>query len=379
MAKTVRGPSTSASAEPAPELGRAREELERRSAYLETIVQHIPAGLLIAEAATGAVTMANEQAKAILGRNVGLAYTFTQLGAFEGYRRDGTRVDAGDWPLARALRGEQVVGEQVTVAREDRTPITLEISAGPVYDSADRIVAAAALFQDVTEREARRRAAAEFIANAAHELRTPLAAIVSGVDVLEAGAKEHPAERDRFLTHIGREAGRLVRLTHALLLLARVQSGTEAARVEIVEVAPLLAAVAETIRPAPGVDVSVRCSAGTGALANRALLEQALTSVADNAARYTSGGIIELSGTRPSGRARIRVRDTGRGMTARELSRAGERFFRGGGSGAGGFGLGLSIARQAVEAMGGTLSIESERRVGTTVVIELPGAKVLSA
>jgi two-component system phosphate regulon sensor histidine kinase PhoR len=361
------------------ELESAREELDRRGAYLETIVQHIPAGLVIAEAGTREITLANDQARTILGPHLPVANSLGEPDTYPGYHLDGSALEPQDWPLARALYGEHVVAERVTVARGDASPITLEISAAPVRSSTGEIIAAVSLFQDVTEAEARRRAAAEFIANAAHELRTPLAAIVSAVDVLESGAKEHPRERDRFLAHIAREAGRLVRLTRALLLLARVQSGTEAPRVEIVELAPVLAEVAAVVRPAPGVQISVRCSYRTAALANRGLLEQALTSIADNAARYTSEGRILLSGTRPRGKARIRIRDTGHGMTPEELGRAGDRFFRGKTNAPGGIGLGLSIARQAIEAMGGTLSLQSELGAGTTVEIELPGGELVTS
>jgi signal transduction histidine kinase len=361
------------------ELESARAELERRSAYLETVVQQIPAGLVIADAETGAFTLANDQAKTILGPLVPIAQSVSDLGRYEGYGVDGSAYAAADWPLARALRGEYVAGERVTVVRPHATSVTLDISAAPVLDSTGRLVGAAALFHDVTEAEARRRAATDFIANAAHELRTPLAAIVSSIDVLEAGAKHQPAERDRFLTHMGREAGRLVRLTRTLLLLARVQSGTEAARVEIVELAPLLSEVAASLRPEPGVKLSVRCGQRAAALANRGLLEQALTTVAGNAARYTERGRILLSATRKRDLACIRVRDTGRGMAAAELARAGERFFRGEETATGGFGLGLSIAREAITAMGGDLSIESEPGVGTTVVMQLPGAQLLDA
>jgi PAS domain S-box-containing protein len=363
-------------AERTAELERAYEELETRSGYLEALVQRIPAGLVIADAATGEITSANDQAYAIAGSNIEHARNLGEWSDSEAYRSDGSAYTAEDWPLARALRGEHVVNEALTLVRPDGTSMLLELNAAPVYDKRNQIVAAVSLFQDVTERETRRRAAAEFITNAAHELRTPLAVIVSGIDVLESGAKHHADERDRFLAHISREAERLVRLTRALLLLARVQSGTEAARVEIVRLAPLIADVSAGLRVAPKVRVTTRCGPHTAALANPGLLEQALTSVAGNAARYTSEGRIVLSASRAQRTVRIRVRDTGRGMTREEVRRAGERFFRGEAPDTGGFGLGLSIAQQAIEAMGGTLEIRSERGAGTTVEMTLPGAEI---
>ena len=81
---------------------------------------------------------------------------------------------------------------------------------------------------DVSVRERRERAEREFVTNAAHELRTPLATITGAIQVLQSGAKDDPVERDRFLDHIDREAARLGRLTHSLLVLARAQTRAEA-------------------------------------------------------------------------------------------------------------------------------------------------------
>ena len=326
-------------------------ELERTRAYLETIVRHIPAGLVIADAETGDITIANER---------GLEIPYGPV----------------DWPLARALAGEEVLGERVSVDTGRQS--VLEVDAAPIRDSSGKVVAAVALFRDVSDADMRLRAASEFVANAAHELRTPLAAIVSGIEVLAAGAKDIPAERDRFLAHVAREADRLTRLSSALLQLARLQSGVEAPRTEVIPLAPVLAGVAGGLRPAEGVRVSVRCPTAAAAIASRGLLEQALTSVAGNAARYTDAGRITLSVAQPNGRVRIRVRDTGRGMAPEAVQRASERFYRGDPAGPTGFGLGLAIARESVEAMGGSLVLASDVGQGTTVDIVLPAARVVS-
>jgi PAS domain S-box-containing protein len=365
------------------ELDRLAEELEHRRAYLETVMQHIPAGLVIADAATGLITMASERAQEIVGLERGQLPTRLgdpRSGAL-GLGADPALNDPDELPLARALAGETVHVERLNVTRQDGSTVVLEVNAAPIQDARGEVIAAAAVFQDVTEADARARAAREFVANAAHELRTPLAAIVSGVEVLESGAKELPAERDRFLVHIGREAQRLVRLTQALLLLARIQSGVEDVRAEVVELAPLLASVADGLRPAAGVRLIVRCSPDAATIANRGLLEQALTSVATNAARYTDVGRITLTVAHPKkdGPLRIRVLDTGRGMAPEDVEKAGERFFRGGdAAGPGGFGLGLAIARESVRAIGGRLSLASTEGKGTTVDIELPFARLVS-
>jgi PAS domain S-box-containing protein len=96
----------------------------------------------------------------------------------------------------------------------------------PASDSETAIV----VINDLSERERREQAAREFVANAAHELRTPVAGIAVAVDALQAGAKEEPARRDEFLGHIERESARLARLARSLLVLARTQAGGRDAR-----------------------------------------------------------------------------------------------------------------------------------------------------
>ena len=166
-----------------------------------------------------------------------------------------------------------------------------------------------ALFQDVTHAEARHRASVEFVANAAHELRTPLAAIVSGVEVLESGAKEIPAERDRFLAHIA-PRGAAARPAHARAAAARPHP--ERGRGGACRGARARADARARSRTGSGRRPASRCSFAArpdaAAIANRGLLEQALTSVATNAARYTESGRISLSVAQPNGSSRPRPR-----------------------------------------------------------------------
>ncbi|MBD0330731.1 MAG: PAS domain-containing protein, partial [Thermoleophilia bacterium] len=271
------------------ELDPAEESVEAPDALLETIVDRIPAGLIVAAAPSGRITRINDQARAVLGA-VPLAQSVSDYSAYAGFRRDGSPLQPHEWPLARAVAGETIEREQIEFVRADGTRVLLEVSATPVRDRRGDIIAAVCLFGDVTEREHQERMAREFTTNAAHELRTPLAAIVSAVDVLQAGAKDLPHERDRFLAHIEREADRLSRLTRSLLVLARAQRRTEAARLEVVELCSLLGDVVAELRTAPGVDVQLRCEPQVAALANRDLTEQAVANLVANAARYTARG-----------------------------------------------------------------------------------------
>ena len=232
------------------------------------------------------------------------------------------------------------------------------------------------IVDDVTERERARRSEREFVENAAHELRTPLAAIVSVMDVLEGGAKDIPEARDRFLKHIRVHSERLSRLARSLLVLARLQTGAEQPRLTVVPVGPLLEEIAGRLDPARGVEVSVLSSAETGALADRDLLHRALANVAENSTKHTQKGEIVLEARGNGTTTEIEIRDTGLGMTDEEQARAFQRFYRSS-SGTDGFGLGLAIAQEAVLAIGGTIELESKAGVGTRVRVALPSAKIL--
>ena len=227
---------------------------------------------------------------------------------------------------------------------------------------------------DVSDREHQRRAEREFVDNAAHELRTPLAAITSAIERLQAGAREVPERRDRFLGHIQQESTRLNRLASSLLVLARAQTREEEPRREEIALRALVEELVEGLEPKAGVELVVECSPDLVARTNRDLLEHALLNLASNAARHTDRGRIRIrASVAGDGSVMIEVSDTGSGIRPEELGRLFDRFYRGPNEeGRAGFGLGLPITKEAVEAIGGRVEIESVPGEGTTARIVLP-------
>jgi signal transduction histidine kinase/HAMP domain-containing protein len=232
------------------------------------------------------------------------------------------------------------------------------------------------VLDDLTEQERRELAEREFVSNAAHELRTPLTTIIGAVEVLQAGAKENPAERDRFLAHIEREAARLGRLAHALLALARAHAGQEKPRLEPTVLEPVLRDVADDLRPRDGVVVEVECPPGLAANVNRDLLEQALRNLGENAAKHTPAGRVVLRAYAAGSAVRVEVEDTGVGMSGETQRHVFDRFFRGADRDPEGFGLGLAIVRQAVRSLDGRIELDSAPGEGTRVRIVLERARV---
>jgi signal transduction histidine kinase len=177
--------------------------------------------------------------------------------------------------------------------------------------------------------------------------------------------------RDRFLEHIGRECNRLIRISRGLLVLARSQSGEEPPRPDFVNVRSLLADVLDA---SPNdVAVDLRCPEDVAVFADRDLVEIALSNLVANAVRHTDGGTVSIAAENSSGRTvGIEIADSGgRGRSRDDLERLRRRFATGGGRDGGGFGLGISIASQALGAVGGTLDYSTENG-SHRVRIELP-------
>jgi signal transduction histidine kinase/HAMP domain-containing protein len=235
------------------------------------------------------------------------------------------------------------------------------------------------VLDDLTEQERRELAEREFVSNAAHELRTPLTTIIGAVEVLQAGAKDDPLERDRFLGHIEREAARLARLARALLTLARAHAGQERPRSEPIALRPLLQEVADDLRPSAGVVVGIECPPELGAIVNRDLLEQVLRNLGENAAKHTQQGHVMLRAYAVGHTLRVEVEDTGVGMSSDTQRHVFDRFYRGKDRDAEGFGLGLAIVRQTVRSLDGRIELDSAPGKGTRVRVVLEQARVREA
>ena len=277
-----------------------------------------------------------------------------------------------DFDLRALVRGLFEQGAGISQARISPDPEHTYAFTGipAVYGTPMALI----VVSDISARERRERAEREFVANAAHELRTPLAAIANAVEALQLGAKEEPDDRDRFLAMIDRQTTRLGRLVRALLALARTQTRQETLRLGPVPLKPVLEEAIGELDPASGVEVDVSCPATLAALGQRSLLEQVVANLAANAARHTASG---RSCCRRAGATGIRSRS--RSATPAQAFRSGPRTGlrpllpseNGGGDG---FGLGLAIVREAVQALGGVVEIDSVPGRGTTVRVTLPAA-----
>jgi two-component system phosphate regulon sensor histidine kinase PhoR len=219
----------------------------------------------------------------------------------------------------------------------------------------------------------------DFIANASHELRTPVTAISGAAETLLHGI-ELPEPARPFVEMIARHADRLTRLTDDLLDLSRLETGEWKAALGPVHLAPLADGVLELFKEkaaeksvALGADVPERLRAN----ADRRALEQILVNLLDNAVKFTpQGGRVTLLGDGLGPTVMLSVVDTGPGVDPQHQARLFERFYRadaGRSREQGGTGLGLAIVKHLAQAMAGEVGLESTGN-GSRFWIKLPAA-----
>ncbi len=229
--------------------------------------------------------------------------------------------------------------------------------------------------RDRTQELKREQAEREFVSNAAHELRNPLAGISGAIEVLQSGAKDDPEARERFLRRLADDAERMTRLTQSLLALARVEATGEREETEVVDVSLAAEESAEAVVVPEGVDLDCEIEADLVAQGDPVLLRQVLVGLLTNACINTPApGTVTLRALPgESENVIIEVEDTGKGIPPDEQGRVFERFYRGSSAMEGeGFGLGLAIAKGMVDVMGGKIGVRSEPGSGSTFWVRLP-------
>jgi heavy metal sensor kinase len=294
-------------------------------------------------------------------------------------------------PLAAviAFAGSYWLSRRALAPVDRLTQTALSITASglhqrvPQPEADDEIGRLARAFNTMIERleqafaEVRR-----FTADAAHELRTPLAVLRTGAEV---ALRSHPSA-DRYRQVLNDqldEIGRLSRLTDQLLFLCRDDAGLNDEVKEDVRVDTLLEELCETMQlSAEAKGITLACLELTPAVVSAPSdrLRRLLLNLLDNALRHTPpGGRIGLRTSADDRIVRIEIEDTGCGIAAEHLPRVFDRFYRGDASrdrATGGSGLGLSICRSIVESLGGVILLQSEVGAGTTAIVELPGELV---
>lgn len=290
------------------------------------------------------------------------------IAGFAARRATRRAVTAGLGPVER-VRQETLAVSPDDLSRRVTTPTGIA-EVTEIAESVNRLI----------ERLEKSHTALEaFTSDASHELRTPLTYLRAEAQwALEEGRRDD--ELREALAAIADEIDRMGKLVEDLLLLARGDNRELAVERVPFDLRNVAAEVVEiTQAMVAGRSVAVRCDGGDEdgaiALGDQAHARQIVLSLATNAVRHTARGAVSLRLVRDPGRVGIAIADTGDGIASEHLDRIFDRFYRVDPSRSrdrGGTGLGLAIARMLAELQGGTITVTSERGVGSTFTLWLP-------
>ncbi len=308
----------------------------------------------------------------------------------------GERVIADD--LRLVLRHPAVL-DAVRVAAAAVAPVEREVTGLGTDNGAYRVRVARlgqdgtnggerllVTFVDITQTRLTERMRVDFIANASHELRTPVTTLLGFIETLQGPAAEDEPARHRFLEIMHREAARMSRLIDDLLSLSRIELDKHVRPQAALDVAPLIADVGRTLAMRLDADqrrLAIRVAPDLPAVvADRDQVLQVLHNLVSNALKYGRSGTaitvdaerVELPTTREP-MVRVTIGDKGDGIAPEHLPRLTERFYRIDTSRSrsmGGTGLGLAIVKHIIERHRGTFEIVSRPGEGSQVSFTLP-------
>ena len=377
----------------------AEAELHQANAFLDSIVEHLPAMIFVKDAADLRFVRSNRAGEDLLGLRRADLIGRTDRDLFPRQLADAfTEKDR------EVLRGREVmdIPEEI-IATPKGGPRVLHTRKIPIFDAAGNAAYLLGISEDITERKAAEedvrlarleaeranRAKSDFLSRMSHDLRTPLNAVLGFAQLLEMDAVDgQQAEAVRQILKGGRL---LLELINEVLDIARIEAGHLSLSPEPVAVGEVVHQVVDFVRPlgqTRGIAISadVAYDATLYVHLDRQRLKQILLNLVGNAVKYNhDGGSVRVScERRPGGRVLISVADTGAGIPPQKLGLLFQPFERLGAeeTTVEGTGLGLAVSKALTEAMGGTIGARSTIDRGSTFWIEfgeVAGPSIASA
>jgi PAS domain S-box-containing protein len=292
--------------------------------------------------------------------------------------------------LERGFANDEVMNVQFRGLHTDGRWVMIESRGRALRDAQGNPTGAVIISRDVSETvEAQRAlelakieaeqanvAKSEFMSRMSHELRTPLNSVLGFAQILQMELKA-PSELE-MIGYIVKSGGYLLELINEVLDISRVESGSIAVSLELVSIEALVDECLKLVSgdaAAAGVEIVDQCDVARHVRADPLHLKQALVNLLSNAIKYNhESGTVTLTCDEDAGRVRLRVTDTGPGVAPQFLDRLFAPFDRldAESKGIEGTGLGLALSKGLMEAIGGSLGVESEPGTGSTFWLDLP-------
>jgi two-component system phosphate regulon sensor histidine kinase PhoR len=267
----------------------------------------------------------------------------------------------------------------VTVRPDVTRDQYLELQIVP-YGESQRML----LVRDVSKQMRLEAMRKDFVANASHELRSPLTVIAGYLETL-ASDPALSREVGEPLEEMRRQSSRMAQIVEDLLALSRLEAGEGEVQGTLVDTAGMLALIRKDIlaRPTHPKTIEVRIDSAQRLVGDESMLQSAFFNLLDNAAKYTpADGSVTARWWTDSAGGHLSVTDTGPGIPAEHLPRITERFYRvdpGRGRDTGGSGLGLAIVKHVLQRHGGELEIASADGKGSTFTCHFPARRLREA
>jgi PAS domain S-box-containing protein len=369
------------------ELQRANLDLRRSQIFLDSVIENIPHMVFVKDATTLRFVRLNRAGEALLGVPRSALIGKTDHDLFPAAQAD--FFTAKDREVLSSDRVVDVPEEEIETAHHGTR--ILHTKKIPIRDETGQPRYLLGISEDVTERkqaDAQLRAArleadranlakTEFLSRMSHELRTPLNAILGFSQLLQLDGLD-PAQREN-VDYIERGGHHLLDLINEILDISRIESGQMMLSPEPVDLGDVVREVVDLIRPlaaARRIQIDDRGDGcGCHVLADRQRLTQVLLNLLSNAVKYNrdGGSVTVRCATADPGRVRISVADTGYGIPREYLDRVFQPFDRLGAERGPveGTGMGLALSKGLVEAMGGTMAVDSRLDAGSTFSVEL--------
>ncbi len=364
-----------------------REERRARE-WMETLVNTSPVAVVVLDGGTGVPLSFNPEARRMADCLRDPDQTLEQLIEAVSFRRaDGREVSLSEFPLTRALStGETVRAEEIVIYVPDGRSVTTLINATPITSEEGAIEAMVVTMQDLTPLEEVERQRAEFLGTVSHELRAPLTSIKgSAAALLRTPSTLDAAETQQFLRIIDSQADHILDLIAQLLDAARIESGTLSVSPEPSDPVVLVdraVALFQSAEDRSNVTIDLPHDLPR-VLADRRRIEQVLSNLLTNAARYSpESSVIRVSAAAEDVHVAISVSDDGVGVSPERLPYLFRRFFRAEGDEHDGMGagLGLAVCKGIVEAHGGRIWAESDGPgLGARFTFTLPAAEGIAS
>jgi signal transduction histidine kinase len=361
-------------------------QIESAHTRLVAIIDQLPQAVVIADAETGMITVANRAADQLWGVHVEDGTDACELPVRD---TEGARLEGEQHPMLRAMRtGQQIVSQPLIVVQPDGTQVDVLANHAPIMDSREGIIGSVSVLQKRSDFESLDRAKDEFISVVAHELRNPLTSLRGNLQLLQRRLRkrddeEAEGERQRVETAI-QQVDRIADLVSRMLDVSRVDLGR-------LDVSPgetdAVSLVREVVNAAVGLDATrefrLDMPDSMPVVWDAARIHQVLSNLMQNAARYAPGTPVDITLEESRGdRVHIRVRDHGPGVPAgirRRLFKQYYRFDDGqddssqtAADGSRGLGIGLYISARLARAHGGSLSVHNASDGGAVFTLELP-------